>query len=97
MKRQGDNPHVGTSLESLLREQGTHEEARTHAIKAVITWQLLAAMREGGVTKSEMARRMRTSRAHLDRLLDPDNDRVQLDTLLKAARALGRELHVGLV
>ena len=97
MARTTKNPHVGSSLEDLLREEGTHEETRAHAIKAVLAWQLRQAMDEGAVTKAEMARRMGTSRAHLDRLLDPENDRIQLDTMLKAAQAVGRELRLELV
>jgi plasmid maintenance system antidote protein VapI len=54
-------------------------------------------MTDGGVTKNEMARRMHTSRSQLDRILDPDNDRIQLDTVYKAARALGREVKLELV
>ncbi|NKC11690.1 MAG: helix-turn-helix domain-containing protein [Gammaproteobacteria bacterium] len=97
MSREANNPHVGSSLEEWLREQGAFEETQAHAIKAVLAWQLRQAMDEGEVTKSEMARRMGTSRAHLDRFLDPDNDRVQLDTMLKAAHAVGRELRLELV
>ena len=97
MNRKTNNPHVGSSLEELLREQGTFEETQAHAVKAVLAWQLRQAMDEGAVTKSEMARRMGTSRAHLARLLDPENDRVQLDTMRKAAQAVGRELRLELV
>ncbi|NKC16500.1 MAG: helix-turn-helix domain-containing protein [Gammaproteobacteria bacterium] len=97
MSSKTNNPHIGSSLEELLREQGAFEETQAHAIKAVLAWQLRQAMDEGQVTKSEMARRMGTSRAHLDRLLDPENNRVQLDTMLKAAHAVGRELKLELV
>ena len=91
------NPHVGSSLEEFLRQQGIYDETKVHAIKAVLAWQLRQAMDEGAISKSEMARRMGTSRAHLDRLLDPGNDRIQLDTMLKAAQAVGRELRLELV
>ncbi len=54
-------------------------------------------MEQGGITKVEMAKRMKTSRAQLDRLLDPTNDKVQLDTVQRAAAAIGRQLHMELV
>jgi antitoxin HicB len=65
--------------------------------KRVISWQLQETMKKQNISKSEMARRMKTSRAQLDRLLDPENDKVQLDTLYKAASAVGKELHLELV
>jgi antitoxin HicB len=67
------------------------------AQKRVLAWQIKQAMAESGMTKVEMARRMETSRSQLDRLLDPSNDRVQLDTLVKAAHAIGRKLKVEIV
>lgn len=89
--------NVGSTLESFLKEEGNYEEAQAIAIKRVISWQLQEAMKEQNISKSEMARRMNTSRAYLDRLLDPENDKVQLDTLCKAASAVGQELHLELV
>ncbi|HUO10197.1 MAG TPA: Fis family transcriptional regulator [Phycisphaerae bacterium] len=91
------NPHRGSTFESFLKEEGIHHEATTHAIKRVLAWQLEQAMKAQGITKAEMAKRMRTSRAHLDRLLDPKNDKVQLDTAQRAAAAVGRTLHLSLV
>ena len=61
----------------------------THAIKRVFAWQIEQAMKAQGISKAEMARRMHTSRTQLNRLLDPDNDRVQLDTVQRAAAAIG--------
>ena len=90
------NPHIGSSFESFLKEEGLHEEVSTHAIKRVLAWQIEEAMKEQGITKVEMARRMKTSRAQLDRLLDPENDKVQLDTVQRAAAAVGRKLHLEL-
>ncbi len=66
-------------------------------MKRVLAWELERAMTDGGVTKNEMAKRMHTSRSQLDRILDPDNDKIQLDTVFKAARALGREVKLELV
>ena len=92
-----DNPHIGSSLEDLLKEEGQFEEARATALKRVLAFQILQAMKEAGLTKVEMARRMKTSRSQLDRLLDPENSMVQLDTIQRAANALGKKLKLGLL
>ena len=92
-----ENPHIGSSLEDFLKEEGIHEDATNYAVKHVLAWQVQKAMQEQGLTKAEMARRMGTSRAHLDRLLDPDNDKVQLDTVQRAAAAVGRRVRLVLV
>jgi antitoxin HicB len=91
-----DNPRLGSSFESFLLEEGIREKAAVHAVKRVLAWQIEEAMKAQGITKVEMARRMGTSRAHLDRLLDPDNDKVQLDTVQRAAAAVGRKLRLEL-
>ena len=90
------NPHFGSSFDDWLKEQGLYEEVTTHAIKRVIAWQIEQAMKAQGISKAEMARRMHTSRTQLDRLLDPDNDKVQLDTVQRAAVAIGRKLKLEL-
>ena len=89
--------NVGSSFDSWLREEGIYEEVAATAIKRVLARQVEAAMKEKQVSKAEMARRMRTSRAALDRLLDPEYDAVTLNTLRKAALAVGRELRIELV
>jgi len=89
--------NIGSSLESFLKEEGRYEDAQATAIKRVIAFQLEKIMKEQNISKSEMARRMKTSRAYLDRLLDPENDKIQLNTLYKAAAAVGKKLHVELV
>jgi hypothetical protein len=66
-------------------------------LRGELTRQIAEAMAAGGITKSGMARRMRTSRSQLDRLLDPDNTKIQLDTLYKAASAVGRRVRFELV
>lgn len=73
------------------------EDGSTAAIKRVVARQVEAAMQEKGLSKGEMARRMKTSRAALNRLLDPHNDAVTLSTLQKAAAVVGRELRLELV
>jgi hypothetical protein len=90
------NPHIGSAFSDFLKEEGIYEEVTTHAIKRVLAWQIEQAMKEQGITKVEMAKRMKTSRAQLDRLLDPNNDKVQLDTVQRAAIAVGRKLHMEL-
>ncbi len=94
MKR---NLHIGSSLEDFLKEEGLYEDATNYAVKRVLAWQVQKAMEEQGMTKAEMARRMGTSRAHLDKLLDPENDKVQLDTVQRAATAVGRRVRLVLV
>jgi DNA-binding Xre family transcriptional regulator len=90
------NPHIGSTFASFLEEQGLKEEVDLLAQKRVIAWQIEQAMAEGEITKADMAARMKTSRTQVDRLLDPQNNRVQLDTLQRAALAVGRSLKVEL-
>ncbi len=91
------NKHVGSSLDSFLKEEGILEETRATAIKEALAWQIQQAMAKEKITKVEMARRMNTSRAALDRLLDPGNSAVTLQTLSRAATAIGRDLRIELV
>ena len=88
---------IGSSFDSWLREEGIYEEVTATAIKCVLARQVEAAMKEKNFSKAEMARRMHTSRAALDRLLDPDNDAVTLTTLQKAAIVVGRQVRLELV
>ena len=89
--------NIGSSFDSWLREEGIYEEVSSAAIKRVLARQVEAAMKERRLSKVEMARRMHTSRAALDRLLDPEYEAVTLSTLRKAAVAVGRELRLELV
>jgi antitoxin HicB len=91
------NPHIGSSLNDFLKEEGILEETRTAALKEALAWQVQKAMKKAKINKVQMARRMQTSRAALDRLLDPGNGSVTLQTLCKAARAVGRDLRIELV
>ena len=88
---------IGSSFDDFLKGEGTYEETSALAIKRVLAWQLESAMEKERLTKNEMAKRMHTSRSQLDRILDPNNDKIQLDTVFKAARALGREVKLELV
>ena len=73
MTEELNNTAIGSSLEDFLKEEGIYEECRTKAVKEVLTWQVQQFMQERGLSKGEMARQMQTSRAALDRLLDPEN------------------------
>ena len=92
-----DSRHIGSTLEDFLREENCLEEARAIAIKRVLAWQIEQAMQAQQLTKTEMARRMHTSRTQLDRLLDPNNDKVLLQTMQRAAAAIGKQLNFELV
>ena len=94
MKKKG---RIGSSFDDFLKEDGIYEEVTARAIKRVIARQLDALMEDQGLTKSALAKRMKTSRAQLDRVLDPANGSVTLDTLARAAKAVGRQLRMELV
>jgi len=88
--------HVGSSLDEFLAEDGTLAEAQAAALKRVIAWQVARGMDKQRISKSDMARAMRTSRAALDRFLDPKHESVTLRTLARAAKALGKRLRLEL-
>ena len=90
------NKHIGSRLDEFLEEDGLLAETEAVAIKRVIAWQIERLMTEEGLTKSEMARRMGTSRSALERLLDPSNPSVTLLTIERAAKALGKKVRVEL-
>lgn len=91
------NKHIGSSFDDFLTEEGLLEEVNAIAAKRVIAWQLGEAMRQAGITKTEMASRMHTSRAAVNRVLDANDTALTLDTLSKAAAALGRRIRFELV
>jgi antitoxin HicB len=88
--------NLGSSIDDFLIEEGLSDDVSAIAAKRVIAWQLAEVMRTQELTKTEMARRMGTSRAALERLLDPDNTSVTLQTLQSAARAVGGRLEIRL-
>ena len=90
------NKHIGSRMDEFLEEDGLLTETEAVAIKRVIAWQIERLMTEEGLTKSEMARRMGTSRSALERLLDPSNPSVTLLTIERAAKALGKKVRVEL-
>ena len=84
--------HTGSTFDSFLEEEGIREEVEAVAIKRVLAWQLEQAMQKQQKTKQAMAKELHTSRSQLDRLLDPGNVSVTLDTITRAARALGKRV-----
>ncbi|SFI04673.1 helix-turn-helix domain-containing protein [Planctomicrobium piriforme] len=87
-------PHtfrIGQSFEDFLKDEGRYKESTAQAVKRVLAWQLAAAMEEQQITKASLARQLNTSRSQLDRLLDPENTKVTLDVLTRAAHAVGRK------
>ena len=96
MSSNEEKGRVGQSFDDFLKEEGLYEEVTEIAVKRVIAWQLSEIMHEQKITKVEMARRLSTSRAQLDRLLDPANDSVTLGMLSRAARAVGRTIRLEL-
>ncbi|MCM2327969.1 MAG: helix-turn-helix domain-containing protein [Lysobacter sp.] len=90
------NKHRGSRLDDLLREEGLYEEVQIVALKRAVSEAIAERMAEAKLSKVEMARRMRTSRSQLDRVLDPECTTVQLDTLIRAASAVGREIRITL-
>jgi antitoxin HicB len=91
------NKHRGSSFERFLKTDGLHEEVHAAALKRAVALKLDDLMKRQGVNKSAMAAQMRTSRAAIHRLLDPENTSVTLATLNRAARSLGRKVKIELV
>lgn len=92
-----DNKHRGDTLDSFLEEQGDLAEFQARAIKEVIAWQLAEAMKERKLSKSRLATMMHTSRTQVDRVLDPNDGNVTIETLQRAAAVVGRRVQLGLV
>ncbi len=92
MANESIKTHSGSSFDEFLEEEGIREEVESAAIKRVLAWQFEQEMGRQQKTKQAMARELKTSRSQLDRLLDPENTTVSLDTLSRAARVLGKRL-----
>ena len=93
MKR---NPHVGSDFDDFLNEEKIFDEAQAIAVKRVLSFQLEQGMKKSQLTKSAMAKRMGTTRAQLDRLLNPENPSTTLTTVVKAAGALEQRVKISL-
>jgi len=92
MANQIKDVHSGSSFDDFLIEEGLHEEVESAAIKRVLAWQFEQEMERQNKTKRAMAKELKTSRSQLDRLLDPQNTTVSIETLSRAARVLGKRL-----
>ena len=88
------NSHIGSDFDDFLLKEGIHEEVTAAALKRVIAWQLNKLMKSNHITKTEMASRMHTSRAVVNRLLDEDDTSVTLATLARASSAVGVPLKI---
>lgn len=89
--------HLGSDFDDFLAEEGLLAEVEAVAVKRVIAYQIAELMREAKLSKTELARRMKTSRSALERLLDPSNESVTLHTLERAAQVLGKRLRIEFV
>jgi predicted XRE-type DNA-binding protein len=96
MARRKANPRIGSDFEDFLREEGRLEEATALAIKRVLAWEFEQAMKKANVSQAEMARRMKTSRASIKRLLDANDPSITLATISRAATALGKSIRLRL-
>jgi antitoxin HicB len=88
------NKHIGSDFDDYLKDEGLQEEATAAALKRVIAWQLAKIMKERGITKTQMAARMHTSRMVVARLLDENDTSVTLATLARASVAVGVPLKI---
>ena len=91
------NPHIGSDFDEFLREEQVYDEAQAVTVKRVLAFELERGMQKAQLTKTAMAKRMGTTRAQLDRLLNPDNPATTLQTLVKAAGAVGKRVRITLV
>jgi predicted XRE-type DNA-binding protein len=91
------NNAIGSSFDDFLVEEGIAEEVEAGAIKKIIAYQLQEAIEKEHLTKTALAVQLETSRAAVNRLLDPENESITLLTLKKAANVLGKKLRLELV
>ena len=94
--REMTNKHIGSDFDDFLRDEGILDDAEAVAAKRVIAFQIAREMESAHISQSELARRMKTSRSAVERLLDPTNDSVTLQTLERAANAVGKRLKIQL-
>ncbi|QTA93239.1 helix-turn-helix domain-containing protein [Desulfonema magnum] len=88
------NKHKGGSFDAFLEEEGILEEVSAKAHKRLISLQLSDIMKQSGITKVNLAKRLQTSRSQLDRILDPENTTISLESLERVAHAVGKKLHI---
>ena len=92
-----NNKHIGTNFDDFLEKEGLLPEVEAAALKKVIAFQIAELMKENNLSKTAMAKRMNTSRSAIDRLLDPQNKSITLQTLEHAAMALGKKIQVNII
>jgi len=88
------NRYSGSNFDDFLAEEGILEEVSARAHKRLLAFQLADIMKEAKVTKTALAQKMQTSRSQIDRLLDPDNTAITLESLERLARAVGKQLRI---
>lgn len=92
-----NNKYLGSNFDDFLEEEGLLAEVEANAIKRVISYQIAELMKKHNLSKAAMAKRMKTSRSAIDRLLDPQNESVTLQTLERAALVLGKRLQINFI
>ncbi len=90
------NKYTGSDFDDFLREEGILEEVTARAHKRLLALQISEAMKQSKMTKAQLAAKLQTSRSQIDRLLDPDNTAVTLESLERLAAAVGRQLKIEL-
>ena len=96
-REMANSKHRGSTLDGFLEIEGVQAEFQAKAIKEVIAWQIIDAMKHRGLTKTRLASLMETSRTQVDRLLDPHDGNVTIETLQRVATILGRRLQLKIV
>ena len=94
MPKNSQNPHIGSTLESWLKEEGILEETQALATKKLIAYRLLDILKEENITQADLAKKLGTSKAAISRLLNPKNLSLTLITLLKVAQVLGKRINL---
>lgn len=92
-----NNKYLGSNFDDFLEEEGLLAEVEANAIKRVISYQIAELMKKHNLSKAAMAKRMKTSRSSIDRLLDPQNESVTLQTLERAALVIGKRLQINFI
>ena len=88
------NQHTGSNFDDFLEEEGILEEASARAHKRVLALQLADIMKEKNITKTNLSKRLKTSRSQLERILDPENTSITIEVLERVAHAVGKTLHI---
>lgn len=92
-----DEKYIGSNFDDFLEDEGILAETEAIALKNVFAWEIKKALKEQHITKVQAAKRMKTSRAAFDRILDPNNTSVTLKSLERAAVSLGKRIHIELL